>query len=120
MEEFTALLVENAPEIMSYVLSALAYFLLFLYRQRFGKTRDSMQVLFNDKVTQVNKVDKNLRADIEKERALMREELNNAIAEYNKSKADYEVCIAELSKMNKALNEIIAEQEEINYAADFE
>lgn len=111
MEELKTIIIERWPEIVSYALNFIAYFLFLVYRTRFIKTRNNMRVLFDDKVTQVNTIDKNLRTDIETERVAMREDLLNAIEEHKRSKAEYDKCIAELNRMGKALAEIIAEQE---------
>lgn len=118
MEELKVIVTENWPAIVSYALNIMAYFLFLVYRNCFSKTRDSMRVLFNDKVTQVNTIDKNMRADIEIEKATIQQKLTEAIEEYKKSKADYDACIAEISKMSRALAEIILEQEETTVGTD--
>lgn len=43
----------NTPEIISYGLNLLAYFLIILFKVRIGKTKTAMKVLFEDKVKQV-------------------------------------------------------------------
>jgi hypothetical protein len=112
MEKLKVIIIEKWPAILSYVLNLVAYFLFLLYKSKFSKTKDNMTVLFNDRVDKVNTLDTNLRTYIETERASMRKELAVSIEEYKKSKAAYEACVKEISKMRNAVIEIIADQEE--------
>lgn len=120
MEELNTIIVEKWPEILSYVFNFVSYFLFLLYRTKFSKTKNSMTLLFKDRVDKVDTIDKNLRSDIEIERIAMREELEASIEEYKKSKIAYEKCMNEMSKMHRAIIEIIAEQEEIDNGTNTE
>lgn len=53
VEELEALLIDKAPEVISYVLNVLAYILIILFQNKNRKTKVVMKMLFEDKVKQV-------------------------------------------------------------------
>lgn len=111
MEELKLIIIEKWPEILSYVLNLIAYFLFLLYRAKFTKTKNSMSLLFKDKVKQVSAIDTNMRTDMERERAAMRAEFSATQEEYKKSKKEYEEYLVKLHKMGRALAELLKEKE---------
>lgn len=99
MEEIKMLLIEKWPEILNYVLTAVAYFFFLLYRSKFNKTKDNVLTAFKDKVGEVIKTDENAKS-----------ELKAAIDEYNKSRKEFEALIIRIKKTEAALINVIEEE----------
>lgn len=81
--------IQYLPTIINYVLMLVAYILVFIFKLKVGKTRDSMTVLYKDnrekleaKADKLNKewLEKMVEAKADYEKA--REELNNVRAAY--------------------------------------
>lgn len=110
MEEIKVLLIEKWPEILSYVLNLVAYFLFLLYRSKFAKTKDSMLMSFTEKVGDVNKSEEAMRQEMLAERAATQNDLLAAIKEYEESKKEFDALTARLKRTESALLSVIEEE----------
>lgn len=105
MEVLKEIWTENGPEILSYILTALGYFLIFLAKNKTKKTTDVMSLFFKQGITEVKTTDTRLRTDIDAKIANMQKEYDAAIHRLEIAEKHY-------NNMSNAIAEIIADDEE--------
>lgn len=105
MEVLKEIWTENGPEILSYILTALGYFLIFLARSKTKKTTDVMSLFFKQGITEVKTTDTKLRTDIDAKIANMQKEYNAAMQRLETAEKRY-------NNMSNAIAEIIADEED--------
>ena len=105
METLKEIWTENGPEILSYVLTVLGYFLIFLARNKSKKTADVMSLFFKQGVAEVKTTDIKLRTDVDAKIAYMQKE-------YNAAMQRLEIAEKRYNSMSNAIAEIIADEEE--------
>lgn len=105
MEVLKEIWTENGPEILSYILTALGYFLIFLARSKTKKTSDVMSLFFKQGINEVKTTDTKLRTDIDAKIANMQKEYNAAMQRLETAEKRY-------NNMSNAIAEIIADEED--------
>jgi predicted negative regulator of RcsB-dependent stress response len=105
MEVLKEIWTENGPEILSYILTALGYFLIFLARSKSKKTSDVMSLFFKQGITEVKTIDTKLRTDIDAKIVNMQKEYNAAMQRLETAEKRY-------NNMSNAIAEIIADEED--------
>lgn len=112
MEEFKSYIVQNWPTIVEYAIMVVAYFLFFLYRAKVSGTRRDLTVMFKEKAQEVTNTDLKLREDVGQTRQVMADELAEAKRQYQAAVDEISDLKARLSRAEKALIEIIADEVE--------
>lgn len=112
MEEFKSCIVQNWPTIIEYTIMAIAYFLFFLYRAKVRGTKRDLTVMFKEKAQEVTNTDLKLREDVGHTRQVMADELTEAKRQYQAAVDEISDLKARLSRAEKALIEIIADEVE--------
>lgn len=112
MEEFKSYIVQNWPTIVEYAIMVVAYFLFFLYKAKVSGTRRDLTVMFKEKAQEVTNTDLKLREDVGQIQKVMAYELIEAKRQYQAAVNEISDLKARLSRAEKALIEIIADEVE--------
>lgn len=112
MEEFKSYIVQNWPTIVEYAIMVVAYFLFFLYRAKVSGTKRDLTVMFKEKAQEVTNTDLKLREDVGQTRQVMADELAEAKRQYQAAVDEISDLKARLTRAEKALIEIIADEVE--------
>lgn len=112
MEEFKSYIVQNWPTIVEYAIMVVAYFLFFLYKAKVSGTRRDLTVMFKEKAQEVTNTDLKLREDVGQTRQVMADELAEAKRQYQAAVDEISDLKARLTRTEKALIEIIADEVE--------
>lgn len=112
MEEFKSYIVQNWPTIVEYAIMIVAYFLFFLYKAKVSGARRDLTVMFKEKAQEVTNTDLKLREDVGQTRKVMADELAEAKRQYQAAIDEISDLKARLSRAEKALIEIIADEVE--------
>lgn len=112
MEEFKSYIVQNWPTIVEYAIMVVAYFLFFLYRAKVSGTKRDLTVMFKEKAQEVTNTDLKLREDVGQTQKVMEDELAEAKRKYQAAVDEISDLKARLTRAEKALIEIIADEVE--------
>lgn len=112
MEEFKSYIVQNWPTIVEYAIMVVAYFLFFLYRAKVSGTKRDLTVMFKEKAQEVTNTDLKLREDVGQTQKVMEDELVEAKRKYQAAVDEISDLKARLTRAEKALIEIIADEVE--------
>jgi hypothetical protein len=112
MEEFKSYIVQNWPTIVEYAIMVVVYFLFFLYKAKVSGTRRDLTVMFKEKAQEVTNTDLKLREDVAQTRKIMADELTEAKHQYQVAVDEISDLKARLSRAEKALIEILADETE--------
>lgn len=112
MEEFKSYIVQNWPTIVEYAIMVVAYFLFFLYRAKVSGTKRDLTVMFKEKAQEVTNTDLKLREDVGQTQKVMADELAEAKRKYQAAVDEISDLKARLTRAEKALIEIIADEVE--------
>lgn len=80
MELVLSKITENWQTIVEYLLMFVAYFLVFLYKNKVNITKDNLTVAFKENMSVISKTDKTLREDIHKELEESKLKYNEAVS----------------------------------------
>lgn len=100
MEEFKALLLEQWPQVLSYGLTIVAYFLVFLNRSWFDKIRNNMKMIFTEKVAQVDNLNKKAM-----------DELIEAKRVYTEKIEEYAKLIKDVARLKDVVKEMLVQED---------
>lgn len=109
LEAFKQLIIEKWPQILQYVLTFVAYFLVALYKSKVKGTTTTLDTLFKEKVEQVVTLDTNLRTDFSETTKKMEQDLEAAIKEYQTARAEFQQLTNTLTRTKNALMAFIME-----------
>lgn len=112
MEEFKSYIVQNWPTIVEYAIMVVAYFLFFLYRAKVSGTKRDLTVMFKEKAQEVTNTDLKLREDVGQTQKVMADELAEAKRKYQAAVDEISDLKVRLTRAEKALIEIIADEVE--------
>ena len=99
MEELKQIIITHWPTIVQYALMFVAYFLVFLYKNKITNTKTNLTTLFKDTVAHLSETETSLRNDISAQLKLSKAKYQAAVDEI----ADLKVRMETQEKVIKAL-----------------
>lgn len=113
MEELRALLVEKWPDILSYLVMAIGYFLIFLFKRSTSKSVVTMKTTVKGNTSYVDTTVTDLRRDVAFDRNVMQAQLDEAKKLYAIAVSRCEELETRLANAEKALTIFINEETEV-------